>query len=76
MLTIRDLEAGYGGSRVLSGVSFAVERGSIVALLGRNGAGRSTLLRCLMGLLPAGAGSATWDGVPITGARCGAVARR
>jgi branched-chain amino acid transport system ATP-binding protein len=69
MLKINALEAGYGatGSRVLNGVDFDVAPGEIVALLGRNGSGRSTLLRCLMGLLPLRGGSVSWRGRPLAG---------
>jgi len=67
MLTVTGLQAGYDGSRVLQGVSLEVPRHRITAVLGRNGAGRSTLLRCLMGLLPATAGAARWDDRLLTG---------
>ena len=52
-LQIADLHAGHGAAPVLRGVTLAVRPGEIVALLGRNGAGRSTLLQAVMGLLPA-----------------------
>ncbi len=52
ILTVRDLCAGYGASDVLHKVSFTVEQGSIVALLGANGAGKTTILHALSGLLP------------------------
>lgn len=67
MLKIENLAAGYDGSRVLDRVGFSVAPGEIVALLGRNGAGRSTLLRCLMGLLPLQGGSVSWQGRPLAG---------
>jgi branched-chain amino acid transport system ATP-binding protein len=50
LLEVEDLGAGYGLSRVLSDVSFSVRRGEVVALLGRNGVGKTTTLRSLMGL--------------------------
>lgn len=59
MLHVDHLQAGYGQSRVLHGVSFEVAAGEIVALLGRNGAGRSTLAKALMGLLPS-SGCVRW----------------
>lgn len=61
MLQVEQLYAGYGQSQVLNGVSFEVAAGEIVALLGRNGAGRSTLAKVLMGLLPS-RGSVRWHG--------------
>jgi len=67
MLNIHKITAGYGSGTVLDQVSLQVRPGEIVALLGRNGAGRSTLLRCLMGLLPVRAGSASWGPDRLTG---------
>lgn len=61
MLQVEQLHAGYGQSQVLHGVSFDVAAGEIVALLGRNGAGRSTLAKALMGLLPS-SGCVRWHG--------------
>lgn len=62
LLAVRGLRAGYGAVEVLHGVDLDGAAGTIVAVLGRNGAGRSTLLRALIGLLPAG-GSVRIDGV-------------
>ncbi|HUF21728.1 MAG TPA: ABC transporter ATP-binding protein [Burkholderiales bacterium] len=56
-LNIEGLEAGYGAVRVLHGVSLAVRGGETVALLGTNGNGKSTLMKCIMGLLPPTHGS-------------------
>ncbi len=64
MLEVQDLEAWYGKSQVLRGVSMAVGRGEIVALLGRNGAGRSTTLKAIMGAV-AREGSIRFDGQAI-----------
>src|SRR5438046_10210992 len=50
-LIIRDVEAGYGAVRVLHGVSLEVREGETVALLGTNGNGKSTLIKCLMGMV-------------------------
>lgn len=52
MLEIRNLHAGYGAVRVLQGIDLHVEAGETVALLGTNGNGKSTLMKCIMGLLP------------------------
>ena len=52
LLRITDLRAGYGGADVLRGVSFALQRGEVCALLGENGSGKTTLLRAACGLLP------------------------
>lgn len=73
-LMVRDLHAGYGKSRVLQGVSLALQAGQILAVLGRNGSGRSTLVRALMGLLPA-RGSACWAGRELLGLPPHAIAR-
>lgn len=62
MLEIRDLEAGYGDVRVLSGVTLSVQPGEIVALLGPNGAGKTTLLKTIAGLLRPRAGTIRWQG--------------
>ena len=55
-LVIRDVEAGYGSVRVLHGVSVEVREGETVALLGTNGNGKSTLIKCIMGMVRPGAG--------------------
>jgi ABC-type branched-subunit amino acid transport system ATPase component len=65
VLDIRDLHAGYGPSKVLHGVSMVVPRGTVTALLGRNGMGKTTLCRVLMGLLPPSAGSIRLDDLDI-----------
>ena len=56
LLQVQDLHAHYGKSHILRGVSFTVARGEVVSLLGRNGSGRSTTLKALMGLVPPTAG--------------------
>lgn len=61
MLELIDVRAGYGGSRVLHGVTLRVGPGEIVAVLGRNGAGRSTLARAIMGQVPR-EGEIRWQG--------------
>jgi branched-chain amino acid transport system ATP-binding protein len=55
-LVVRDVEAGYGGVRVLHGVSIEVREGETVALLGTNGNGKSTLIKCIMGMVTPAAG--------------------
>ena len=68
MLTVDGLIAGYQhGSRVLDGVSLHVQRGEIVALMGRNGMGKSTVLRAITGHLPAAKGRIALDGEEILG---------
>ena len=66
MLKLRDLHAWYGKSHVLHGVNLQVQAGEIVALLGRNGSGRSTTVKSVMGLVDA-RGSATWNGQALLG---------
>ena len=68
MLSVRNLQSGYGKKVVLHGISVAVPRGQIVALLGANGAGKSTLLKTIVGLLPPTAGSIDLDGAPLANA--------
>jgi ABC-type branched-subunit amino acid transport system ATPase component len=67
MLKIEALEAGYRGSRVLAGLDLEVPEGRVTALLGRNGMGKTTLLRALIGLVPVSAGTVIFAGRPITG---------
>ena len=66
LLQVRGLRAGYGLGQVLQGLDFDVGAGEIVALLGRNGSGRSTTAKALMGLLPA-SGAVDWRGRSILG---------
>ncbi len=68
VIEVRALSAGYAGNQVLDGVSFNLRRGEVVTLLGRNGAGKSTTLKCLMGFIKDKSGSIEFEGVPI--ARC------
>jgi branched-chain amino acid transport system ATP-binding protein len=67
MLEVRRLSAGYGRAQVLFGVDLAVDKGEVVALLGRNGAGKSTTLKAVMGLIEARAGEIRFDGARIDG---------
>ena len=66
MLEVSDLAAGYGRIPILSGVSFGVAPGEFVGVLGHNGMGKTTLLRALMGYIPATAGRVTLEGADIT----------
>ena len=67
MLVVDKLAAGYGPAQVLFDVSFAVGAGEVVTLLGRNGMGKTTTIRALMGLVHVLGGAATFDGRPLTG---------
>lgn len=62
MLQVNALNQFYGGSHILRNVSFEVPPGKLTTLLGRNGVGKSTLLKCLMGVVPTRSGSVSWDG--------------
>ncbi|MCO7565416.1 urea ABC transporter ATP-binding subunit UrtE [Pseudomonas sp. S 311-6] len=66
MLQISELHQYYGGSHILRGLSFEAKVGEVTCLLGRNGVGKTTLLRCLMGLVPAREGSVHWEQQDIT----------
>ncbi|GJD96487.1 urea ABC transporter ATP-binding subunit UrtE [Methylobacterium iners] len=66
ILDIRDLHAAYGQSEVLHGIDLAVAPGEIVAVMGRNGMGKSTLMKTLMGIVPTKSGTVAVDGAEIT----------
>jgi urea transport system ATP-binding protein len=66
MFEVRNLSAAYGQSEVLHGIDLSVGRGEIVALVGRNGMGKSTLMKSLIGVMPARSGQITVDGVNVT----------
>jgi urea transport system ATP-binding protein len=68
MLVVENLNQYYGSSQTLRDVSFQAPVGAVTALLGRNGVGKTTLLKCLMGVLPVAKGRVTLDGKDITGA--------
>jgi urea transport system ATP-binding protein len=76
MLSIESLNQFYGGSHILRNVSMTAETGQLTVLLGRNGVGKTTLLRCLMGVVPMRSGSIAWQGCGLealpTHARVGA----
>lgn len=69
MLEIEDLNSFYGAAHVLHGVTMHIAEREVLALLGRNGMGKTTLVRSIMGLTPPRIGSGTirWDGQPLTG---------
>ena len=66
MLSVEALDAGYGGSQILWNVDLTVPAGQVVCLMGRNGVGKTTLLKTIMGLLPARGGRIVFDGVDVT----------
>ena len=67
MLKVDHLNQYYGGSHILRDLSFSVPMGKVTTLLGRNGVGKTTLLKCLMGVVPARSGEILLDDKPITG---------
>ena len=67
MLKINDLRVNYGGIEAVKGISFEVPEKSIVTLIGANGAGKSTTLRAIAGLVKASAGSIQFDGTELLG---------
>jgi urea transport system ATP-binding protein len=67
MLNIRGLNQFYGGSHILWDVSMSVLTGSCTCLMGRNGMGKTTLLKCIMGLLPAQSGEMIYDSTNLSG---------
>jgi branched-chain amino acid transport system ATP-binding protein len=67
MLAVESIETSYGVSQVLFGVSFAVAGGQVATLLGRNGMGKTTTIRSIMGILPPKAGTISFEGRPIHG---------
>ena len=75
MLTIENLEAGYGASRVLFGLSLEAPAGQVVSLIGRNGMGKSTTVRTIMGMLRPRAGHIRFDGRDLAGLAPNAIAR-
>ena len=75
LLSCRGLEAGYGASQVLFGLDFDIQPGEVVALLGRNGMGKSTTIKAVVGGLCPQRGEILFDGKPIQGARADLIAR-
>jgi branched-chain amino acid transport system ATP-binding protein len=62
LLAVKDLQAWYGESHILHGVTFAVQQGKVVSLLGRNGAGKTTTLKSIMGIVAKRSGSVRFEG--------------
>jgi branched-chain amino acid transport system ATP-binding protein len=75
VLEVEDLHAGYGPAEVLFGVSLTLQSGEVAALMGRNGAGKSTTLKAIMGLLPPRKGRVRFRGQEIAGAAPFRIAR-
>jgi branched-chain amino acid transport system ATP-binding protein len=76
LLSVTDLHAWYGESKALHGMTFEVQKGEVVSLLGRNGAGKSTTLRAVMGLMARATGSITHRGDEVLGWPTERIARR
>ena len=76
ILEVRDLSVSYGAVNAVRGVSLRVGRGEVVALIGANGAGKSTILNTLSGLIRPDSGSAVFDGLDLTSASASAIVRR
>ena len=75
LMELRGLEAWYGESHVLHGVDIDIREGEVVTLLGRNGAGKTSTLRSIMGLVPRRTGSVKYDGKEFVNARPDVIAR-
>src|SRR5580704_16571825 len=67
VLKVEALRAAYGAAQVLFDVSFTVGEGEVVALLGRNGVGKTTTISTIMGLMPAAGGKITFEGLRLDG---------
>jgi branched-chain amino acid transport system ATP-binding protein len=76
ILSVQGLHAGYGRTPILHGIDFRVGQGEIVAIVGRNGVGKSTLMKSLIGLLPSTQGTISFGGVDVTKAPANARAVR
>jgi branched-chain amino acid transport system ATP-binding protein len=75
LLAVQNLQAWYGESHVLHGVTFAVRAGEVVTLLGRNGAGKTTTLKAIMGIVGTRTGSVRFDGRELVGLASNQIAR-
>lgn len=74
-LTLDDVCAGYGASQILHNLTFSVRQGEVLTMLGRNGVGKSTCMKCIVGLIPARSGSITLLGRRISGLSPEVIAR-
>ena len=75
LLSVKDLEAWYGESHILHGVTFEVQPGEVVTLLGRNGVGKTTTLKAIMGIIEQRTGSVRFEGKELIGLPSDAIAR-
>jgi branched-chain amino acid transport system ATP-binding protein len=75
LLDVKDLQAWYGESHILHGATFDVQRGEVVTLLGRNGVGKTTTLKSIMGIVAHRRGSVCFDGKELIGLPANAIAR-
>jgi branched-chain amino acid transport system ATP-binding protein len=75
LLAVNDLEAWYGESHVLHGVTFDVQAGEVVTLLGRNGVGKTTTLKAIMGIIESRTGSVRFEGAELIGRPSDVIAR-
>ena len=76
LLEVRNIEAGYGASQVLFGVSLSIAPHQVVSLMGRNGMGKSTTIKCITGALPVRKGQILFEGQDITNLPADEIARR
>lgn len=76
MLKIDSLHAGYGGTDILHGISIEVPKGKVVSLIGSNGAGKSTTMRAICGMIKPKAGTVSLNNIDITGLDAHQIARR
>lgn len=76
MLSVRNLQSAYGASQVLFDVALEIGKGEVVTLLGRNGMGKTTTVRSIMGLLAPKGGEVSFDGAPLQAATPETIARR
>src|SRR3990172_12842403 len=67
LLEVRGLEVRYGGIRAVKGIDLAIDEGELVRLIGANGAGKSSTLRAICGLVPAHSGSVRYGGADVAG---------
>jgi len=75
MLTVKDLQSWYGESHILHGVTFQVQPGEVVTLLGRNGVGKTTTLKSIMGIVRQRTGSVRFEGRETIGLQSDVIAR-